>query len=33
MSVGYGGGLLIVIILVMIAVLTALNPDWDKEDK
>jgi hypothetical protein len=32
MSVGYGGGLLIVIILLMIAVLTGTNPDWDKPD-
>jgi hypothetical protein len=32
MSVGFAGGLLIVIILLMIAVLTAINPEWDKPD-
>jgi hypothetical protein len=32
MSVGYGGPLLLLIAMLMIAILTALFPDWDRED-
>jgi len=31
MNFGFSGGLLIVFILFMMAILTGIHPDWDKE--
>jgi hypothetical protein len=32
MSVEYGGGLLIVIVMLMVGVSSAINYDWEKDD-